>query len=437
MLSAAAARTTSRALRRVDGTPLLAIVAGPRAGARRPLVQGQRLTIGFDLDCDVVIRHPSLQGVRASLSIDGEEVRLHIDRGQANLLGLAVPEGRSIVLPRWVPVALGDAMIAVGSEQERGWASCRRLAQQLAEERAIEPGEGVPLGGDAADRPPLIDARRASAAPSGLAGIDEAASSALSADWRRASAGASKAAAATGRRLAWQVPAAAAACLALAIAVGMLSPKVRAIADGDRRAAVPASEAADRVRVALADLGLSGLRIERMADGTPVVRGLVDTDAQRARIAGEVARLGVRAFVEVVSGEQLVRQVADVLRVKGLPGSVRHIGRGVIEAQVGEADAERARRTEEAVRRDVAGLAGFRLAFTPAVPAAPVAAPKVPEDPTKRVVSVAYGPNGHVVTADGARYFVGALLPSGHRIVRIADGEVELSRDGQTTRLSL
>lgn len=436
MLSAAASTNASRALRRVEGAPLLAVVAGPRAGARRPLVVGQRLTVGFDLDCDVVIRHPSLQGVRASLSIEGEEVRLHIDRGQANLLGLAVPQGRSIVLPRWVPVALGDAMIAVGSEQERGWASCRRLARQLAEERAIEPGEGLTPEGDAADRSPVIDARRGLEAAPGLAGVDQAASSALSADWRRVSGGASTAAAA-GRRLVWQVPAAAAVCLALAMAVGMLSPKVRAIAGGDMRAAVPASEAADRVRVALADLGMTSLRIDRMSDGTPVVRGLVDTDAQRARISGEVARLGVRAFVEVVSAEQLVRQVADVLRVKGLPGSVRHLGRGVIEAQVGEADAERARRAEEAVRRDVAGLVGFRLQFTPKTQAAPVAAPKAPEDPTKRVVSVAYGPNGHVVTADGARYFVGALLPSGHRIVRIADGEVELSRDGQTTRLSL
>ena len=41
------------------------------------LVAGRRTTIGYDLECDVVIRHPSLHGMRASLSIDGEEVRLH------------------------------------------------------------------------------------------------------------------------------------------------------------------------------------------------------------------------------------------------------------------------------------------------------------------------------------------------------------------------
>jgi type III secretion protein D len=53
------------------------------------------------------------------------------------------------------------------------------------------------------------------------------------------------------------------------------------------------------------------------------------------------------------------------------------------------------------------------------------------------VVNVVYGPQGYVVTADGARYFEGAFLPSGHRIARIADDEVQLERDGQISRLSM
>jgi hypothetical protein len=61
----------------------------------------------------------------------------------------------------------------------------------------------------------------------------------------------------------------------------------------------------------------------------------------------------------------------------------------------------------------------------------------VPADAGKRVVNVVYGPRGYVVTADGSRYFEGAFLPSGHRIVRISDDEVRIERDGKTTRLSL
>lgn len=407
------------ALRRLEGAPLLAVVAGPRTGARRALVAGRRTTIGYDLDCDVVIRHPSLQGMRASLSIDGEEVRLHVDQGQINLLGLAVPAGRSLVLPRWVPFALGDAMLAVGSEEGRGWANCRRLARQLAEERAIEPGEEpADAAGEAARAAPLLDARQR------LNAADRKTAGALSAGWRRSGAGA--------RALVWQVPAVLAVVLVLGVAVAMLTPMVSA------DVAPSAGQSLDRVRAGLADRGLTGLRVETAADGTPVVRGFVDTDAQRAQISGEVSRLGVRAYVELVSGEQLVRQVGDVFRMKGLSARVSHLGRGVVEAQLAEVDPERMRRAEDAVRRDVPGLVGLKVQFAakPATPAADRPS-RIADDPAKRVVSVAYGPHGHVVTADGARYFVGALLPSGHRIVRIHDGEVELLRDGQTTRLAL
>jgi type III secretion protein D len=385
------------------------------------LVAGRRTTIGYDLECDVVIRHPSLHGMRASLSIDGEEVRLHVDQGQINLLGLAVPAGRSLVLPRWVPFALGDAMLAVGSEDGRGWANCRRLARQLAEERAIEPGEHPGAAADDAARTaPLLDARQR------LSAADRQAAGALSAGWRRGGARLG------GRALLWQVPAVAVVVLALGVAMAMLTPMVSA--DG----AVSSGQSLDRVRAGLVDRGLTGLRVESAADGTPVVRGFVDTDAQRAQISGEVSRLGVRTYVELVSGEQLVRQVGDVFRMKGLSARVTHLGRGVVEAQFAEVEPERMRRAEDAVRRDVPGLAGLKVQFA-AKPAAPVSdrPSRISDDPAKRVVSVAYGPHGHVVTADGARYFVGALLPSGHRIVRILDGEVELLRDGQTTRLAL
>jgi type III secretion protein D len=421
MLKTPPRSTGGGALRRLEGAPLLAVVSGPRTGARRALVPGRRTTIGYDLECDVVIRHPSLQGMRASVSIDGEEVRLHVDQGQVSLLGLVVPAGRSLILPRWVPFGLGDAMLAVGSEEGRGWANCRRLAHHLAEERAIDPAEEPAGAGQAGDDPaPLLDARGR------LDPVDRKAAGALSASWRGKGGGSAS------RALLWQVPAVMAVMLVLGLAVAMLTPMVNA------DSSPTGAQSLDRVRTALADRGLVALRVETSADGTPVVRGFVDTDAQRAQISGEVSRLGVRAYVELVSGEQLVRQVGDVFRMKGLSARVQHLGRGVVEAHLAEAEPDRVRRAEDAVRRDVPGLAGLKVQFAPKAPVASADRPsRFSEDPAKRVVSVAYGPHGHVVTADGARYFVGALLPSGHRIVRIHEGEVELLRDGQTTRLAL
>ena len=66
----------------------------------------------------------------------------------------------------------------------------------------------------------------------------------------------------------------------------------------------------------------------------------------------------------------------------------------------------------------------------------PPPTPPVVDDPNKRIASLVPGEPAYVVTADGARYFVGALLPSGHRIAQIAAQRVVLERDGQQTNLN-
>ena len=46
------------------------------------------------------------------------------------------------------------------------------------------------------------------------------------------------------------------------------------------------------------------------------------------------------------------------------------------------------------------------------------------------------GESPYVVTADGTRYFVGGLLPTGHRIEAIDAHRVQLAKDGQRSELS-
>jgi len=67
---------------------------------------------------------------------------------------------------------------------------------------------------------------------------------------------------------------------------------------------------------------------------------------------------------------------------------------------------------------------------------APPPAPPVSDDPGKRIASLVAGASAYLVTVDGARYFVGAILPTGHRIVAIERTAVALERDGQRTSLN-
>lgn len=129
--------------------------------------------------------------------------------------------------------------------------------------------------------------------------------------------------------------------------------------------------------------------------------------------------------------------VMDVLRLHGIKARATWSPDGELVLQTQERDAARVHAAAAAARRDVARLPGLRVDNQPPVVA--TAAPTPPaEDPAKRLVAVVDNSDSpYFITADGARYFSGALLPSGHRVVEIAERSVTVERDGLRTQLTL
>jgi type III secretion protein D len=101
--------------------------------------------------------------------------------------------------------------------------------------------------------------------------------------------------------------------------------------------------------------------------------------------------------------------------------------------QAHEADAAALARAGQTARRDVAGLRELVVRNEPPAPA-PQDRP-VADDPGKRVAAIVPGDSPYVATADGTRYFIGALLPTGHRVEAIEPHRVVLSRDGRESEL--
>ena len=123
-----------------------------------------------------------------------------------------------------------------------------------------------------------------------------------------------------------------------------------------------------------------------------------------------------------------------MFRVNGVAVRARGAAPGQIVADAAERDVEKLARAEEAVRRDVRGVDRLTVRNSPE-PLPPPPRPVV-DDPGKRIASLVPGNPSYLVTADGSRYFVGALLPSGDRIVTVAPGRVTLERDGQPSTLN-
>ncbi|MGE0803875.1 MAG: hypothetical protein AB7G13_02545 [Lautropia sp.] len=139
--------------------------------------------------------------------------------------------------------------------------------------------------------------------------------------------------------------------------------------------------------------------------------------------------------LDAIDGEVLVRAVTETFRVNGVTVRAQVAGPGSVAVDASERDAARLARAEQAVRRDVHGLDTL-VVRNAAPPVPPPPAPRVPDDPGKRIASLVPGETAYLVTADGSRYFVGALLPTGHRITRIGAASVTVERDGQRSTLS-
>ena len=133
----------------------------------------------------------------------------------------------------------------------------------------------------------------------------------------------------------------------------------------------------------------------------------------------------------------LLASAVEVFRLYGIAAQAAWSPEGELVLRTQERDATRVQAAAAAAKRDIAHLPALRIDNRPPVATAAAPAP-APDDPAKRLVAVVDNADSpYFITADGSRYFSGALLPSGHRVVQIAERAVIVERDGQQTRLTL
>ena len=192
------------------------------------------------------------------------------------------------------------------------------------------------------------------------------------------------------------------------------------------------AEQVQHLRQTLAHLGYGMLDAERR-EGQLTVTGHLDTLAQRSQLERALAGQ-TPARIAVTVNEQVTAGVADVYRLNGIGADVKSGGPGVVHVHTREADQAKLERVQALARRDVSGLS-LLVANNEVPPLSPRPEATV-ADPGKRVSAIVPGDPAYVVTADGTRYFEGAVLPTGHRILAILSDRVQIERDGATSTLN-
>lgn len=362
-----------------EAAPILRVLTGRAAGATKTLPLNGRVLVGHEFWHDVVLRDPSTRGTAVELAFEsGEAAKIAVLEGEVHMLGAPIPGGGSAVLPSFVPLRIGEVAIAWGDAQASRW----REAEELA-----------------------------ASSQSGAAPVSEqqAAIDALADRWR---SGPDR----------WfkrvRTPLLATGAIAI-LGLFAVPPAVNAIQYGignDYRA-----------RRVLDKAGYKRLKVEQQ-DGETRVAGIVATDGDRIRVQQLLEGADVDAVLAVQTGAGLARAVADVARLNGVQAVARAEPDGAITLATPPIDDRARDHLAQVIRRDVPALRVIRFSEELEVP-------KTVSDATKRVSSVVTGDPPYILTDDGARYFVGALLPSGYHLVAVEGNQILLDRRGK--RLSV
>ena len=362
------------------------VLTGGQAGAEATLPASGRATIGHEYWHDIVVRDATTRGCAVEIDVSpGDVARLSVLDGEAVLLGSTLRAGDTAVLPPYVPVALGATAFAFGEVTSERWAEATSIAVTAAP---------VAIAGDVSGEAAQPDAS-------------------LWRSWREGR---------FGRMLRPRILLGIVAALIIA---AVTAPAIEALQLG--------GTPADRTARALAAAGFRNVTVAQGANDEVLIAGYVATEADRQRVQSLVDGKGFRATVAIGTGEELARSAVDVARVNGVESRARTLGAGVVELSTIPLDDAGRARIDRLVRRDVPGLRRLIVRDDPTLAGSDDV--KSISDATKRVSTVVSGDPAYIVTADGARYFPGAVMPSGHRLIAIEEQNVVLERNGRRIML--
>ena len=384
----------------------LRVIAGRQRDACAPLAPGGVLTLGRDLDCDIVMREPDMPAVLLRLAADayGE---IHVEPLEAGvrLDGVALPAGERTPVASGMQVEAGSLVFVIEPSEARASPS----GASAASARSIAPtdGDAVAIGSGestSTTSPFLRAVERAASVEAASGGTGGTA----------AAAGAAPSASRTPLRFGTV-----ASIVCLALAAWFWFSAGRGVAEDDSPLEVRVAET------------FPGLTVERVASGRLVVGGFLPEQADAIRLERWLEAQPETPRNEVLVDARLAERVEDVFRVNGIEAGVRSLDGGEAIVDTAVADTAELARVEALVNEDVPQLVSLTLANVP-----PVSAPKdTPYDPGKRVALVVATAPAYIVTTDRSRYFVGAMLPSGHRIRAIEENVVHLEKGGIETEL--
>lgn len=362
---------------------VLRVLNGRLAGAEHPLLVGKHLLIGHALDNDIILRGKGTSGISIALDIADDQARLRVISGEVMLLGRPISESQEAILPPYLPVQIGEFAIAIGGESSERWDEASRLGLRLV---------------SADSNPPATE--RASLAQRVSARLHP---------------------------LSKQMPSRTLG-IALLILTGLILIGLALIAPVTD--AIRSERHSPRtVQNALGIAGFSSVKVTRdSASQTIIVSGLVGSSDDVVRLRALLAEQFPGAIADVSTPESLASSATDILQNNKVDAEAR-AGRGGAITVISEyLPIDRQNELTALLKQDLPALKTVKFQMD---------GRRGDRDlqyffssTSNGLATFVDGNPGYIVTQDQTRWFVGSVVPTGHKIIAIGGGRIVFERNG-------
>jgi type III secretion protein D len=361
-------------------------------------------TIGHHLHHDIVLRNSEGKDASLELHVNDGLAMLTVVAGEISLLGRAVGAGETTPLPFFVPVQIGSVVFAIGTSQSERWDEAAQISAASADVGASE-----------------VTVENGAIMAAAAVPIEQKIDGAL----RHFSTSFRPFAEAIAIERRWPVYAIVAASLLLVLL--FFAPVTSWVKEQTMGA-----EATDQM---LARNGFPDLTVSEAANDGLIVSGVLANDGQMQRLRRLLDETRPNAVIDVSTMDALAAGVTDMLVAQNIDAEAK-AGRGrtiIVNSEYLPGDRQ-AELTAQ-IRADMPAIKNISFQI----------------DPTRGEPDLQYffasekyglasfvdGDPSYIATADGTKWFKGAVVPTGHTILNIGNGAVRFEREGQIEELRI
>jgi type III secretion protein D len=183
--------------------------------------------------------------------------------------------------------------------------------------------------------------------------------------------------------------------------------------------------------------GFSNLKIKKNDNDQIVISGYVLSYKDKAVIENIIDDNAIPAIHKLKIGDQLAKEVTELFRINGVDVKATALVEGIINVTVNNYDKNIVNKIKHVALKEITDLDSLEIKYkTNKLVKKSIGKEVTYSDYDKKITMVVDGDPAYIMTSDDAKYYIGALLPTGYKVVDIIDQQVVLEKHGKQTTLN-